>query len=342
MIAGKRSALQANLIALTQTELMFVFATLIILILLNSIEKVEEYEQERQQISELLDDGQQEPERLLERTGALIDENRKLDRVLELAKQQQLGEGDRVRLVESSQRAAVHLQIDPDAPLPEIMEAAVQKLENREAERRLLADALARADRGPDGSSSQEQSLRLVKRARDLAASSNASQRELRQIVEHAKKSGIDEAQIKTIGETAAAQQQQQEKRIEQLERQFASTLHDKLGFTPCWPKPPAGHHLAFDIEWNKADGTYRLRGIFPAAEPIVARALAGPLAILRDYPQGWISPQRLLEFGQRIGQARAAQYDDDCQLTARIDPSVDGNVVLFIRDQVRLYPIYL
>ncbi|MCY4325394.1 MAG: hypothetical protein OXC81_05170, partial [Betaproteobacteria bacterium] len=184
MIASKRSALQANLIALTQTELMFVFATMIILILLNSIEKVEEYEKEREQISQLLSDGQPEPqpepERLAERTGALIDENRKLAQVLELAEQQQLGQGDRVRLVETARKAAAHLQIDPDAPLPEIMEAAVQKLENREAERRLLADALARSDSGPDGSNPQDQNLSLVKRARNLAAAKDATERELR------------------------------------------------------------------------------------------------------------------------------------------------------------------
>lgn len=337
MIASKRSAMQANLIALTQTELMFVFATLIILILLNSIEKVDEYEKERQQIAEMLDDDRPQPERLAERTGALIDENRKLSRVLELAKQQQLGEGDRARLVENARKAAVHLQIDPDAPLPEIMEAAVQKLENREAERRLLADALARADRGPDGSGAQQQELRLVKRARALAARSNATQQELRQIVEHVQKSGIDQAQIKTIRQAAAQQQQDEDTgKFPQ-----PSTLSDRLGFTPCWPKAALPHHhFAFAIEWNGADG-YRLRQLFSASEPIIARALSGPLALLRDYPQGWISRERLLAFGQKIEQARSRQYKEDCRLTARIGDNANRDVVVFIRDRVHLYPIY-
>ena len=119
----------------------------------------------------------------------------------------------------------------------------------------------------------------------------------------------------------------------------------DKLGFTPCWPRHDSEvpYYYAYDV--HHANGRYEVQAHRDWTTPVVRDALSGPLRALRDYPGEPLAEDGMRNFGQRINATvdvlrQRGIYPQDCVLMVTLNPEATGAVGVFIRSDVGFMPI--
>lgn len=130
---------------------------------------------------------------------------------------------------------------------------------------------------------------------------------------------------------------------------QSATSLGDQVGFDPCWPRQgdrsERRYYIAYDVTYANSRYAVKPHSDWQAGVPIVNQALAGPLSVLRNYPREPVTPDELLESGQRIEAAvdslrKNGTYPPKCLLVATINEEASGAVAKFLRHRVGIYPI--
>ena len=130
---------------------------------------------------------------------------------------------------------------------------------------------------------------------------------------------------------------------------QSGSGLGDQVGFDPCWPGPGGigerRYYIAYDVTY--ADNRYVVKphSDWQAGVPIVDEALVGPLSVLRSYPRVSASRREMLVLGQRINAAleplrENGLYAPGCLLVATLNEEASGAIAKFLRKDVGIYPI--
>ena len=122
-------------------------------------------------------------------------------------------------------------------------------------------------------------------------------------------------------------------------------------GFLPCWPgEANRLYYFAYDLTWLPAedgrsipprDGRYRIAAHSDMNVPSVAPVVDADLSIMRAVPVGEIDRRTLERFAENVEQARKEAYDDNCRLAVTLNGEAPGDVVKFIHDVLRFYPVY-
>lgn len=321
--SASRQIQRNMIIGLTQTEIMFIFTCLIILLLLASLDRLSEIETERDEIVAILDEPEQaEPKELTQHVTALVEENQRL----------------KVLIAEptlADQHAALAQAVgsEPDTPLPQLMSEATNKLQQQGG--------------NPQNSSKLSDSNNNQTTTTE-AAEPNSTLTDLFERIR-----GTDTPEqplaeqtddVKSLRQQIAQLQQQNSELANQVTKTETIVREQRtklIGFLPCWPQGETGHHFAYQIDYRISDNNFRLEPIWPSSVAFVQQDVANPLRVLAAYPQGWMNAETFTNFGRRLEQARLARYNNNCRLSARlINLDADGNVIKFIRDTVGLYPI--
>lgn len=119
------------------------------------------------------------------------------------------------------------------------------------------------------------------------------------------------------------------------------TSLGKKIGCEPCWRKSGIRqYYFAYKI-------TYYAGGAFEISQhpdlrsgaDIIGKALKG-LPSLRDYPEGKISQNTLLSFGQRLAKEKNKLHGEECDLVVTLNDEASGKIIKFVRDDVGFCPI--
>ena len=127
--------------------------------------------------------------------------------------------------------------------------------------------------------------------------------------------------------------------------------LKGKIGFIPCWLDVDASkvkHYPAYSITYTPAANgapekfVVKPSGHWNVSNKTVQDAVNGGLPSLAKYPTQWVNRDQLVAFGARLNREKNRHHDKECRLATYLnEKGVDGTVVRFIRDKVHLYPIY-
>ena len=310
-------------VSLTQTEIILVLATVLLLLLLGK----------NSHLATALDNlanAEETVQRLDDQMTASPDE---------IAEQRE--QADLAREVKEvlSRDGRGELAADRPRLAPQDVEEVRQALQERDrqrAEQAAVDEALARSN--IDASAARE---RQLERLGDAAATGTA----LRDALSTDRAAALDAAQ-------AGPQPEAQTRKLlaawlrEDAQADSAGA-GDKVGFTPCWPRAgERGYLFAYDITYANEEYELRPHTDWESGAMAVADALAGPLGqVLRGYPQGPVGETSLREFGRRVEAAiekRREQgiYREDCLLAVTLNGEASGNVAKFIRQSVLLYPV--
>ena len=117
-----------------------------------------------------------------------------------------------------------------------------------------------------------------------------------------------------------------------------------RIGFLPCWLRADVrtSYYHTYHTKYDASQNRFRISP-HPDLDkriPIIQAALAGELSLLRNHPKGWITEPEFATFGQKIRERKNRLYGEECRLTTTIDKDATGKEILFIRDKVGLYPI--
>lgn len=121
-------------------------------------------------------------------------------------------------------------------------------------------------------------------------------------------------------------------------------SLRDKIGFLPCWVgNGKRLYYHTYNITYYSGADVFQItpHRDWRIGADIVDRALAGGIPSLKKYPQGRISRETLLAFGERLDREKQNLYGSECRLTATINDDADGKIVNFILNKTGLYPIW-
>ena len=116
-----------------------------------------------------------------------------------------------------------------------------------------------------------------------------------------------------------------------------------RIGFLPCWPRDdsqPPYHFTTYLTEYNKTQRRFHISPHWDERIPIVQKALAGELSLLRNHPKGWITESEFAAFGQKIRERKNRLYGEECRLVTRINDA-GQKAIEFVRDNVGFYPVY-
>ena len=118
-----------------------------------------------------------------------------------------------------------------------------------------------------------------------------------------------------------------------------------RIGFLPCWLSADVrqSYYHTYRTKYDASQNRFRISP-HPHLDkriPIIQAALAGELSLLRNHPKGWITESEFATFGQKIRERKNRLYGEECRLTTKINEAATGKEIKFIRDKVGLYPIY-
>lgn len=312
-------------VSLSQTEIMLVLATVILLLLLA---KETDLRNTQSALAAAKGDAQVLAERVDRSPEEIAEQRRQADLAREV--KEVLSRNGEGRRPEDRPRLA-----------PRDVEAVRQALAERDqqrAEQAAVDEALTRAN-VVDSMATRE---RQIERLGEAAAAGAA----LREILPPDQAAALADAQAAPQPRTA----------LRELLADWAGDRRakgagtgDEVGFTPCWPRTGQRRYFfAYDITY--ADGTYQVlpHRDWVSGEPVVMDALAGPLGqVLRDHPKTPVSEVAMREFGQRVqvaldGLREEGTYRQDCLLAVTINGEASNNVSKFLRVQARFYPVTL
>jgi len=297
---GRHKARQ-NVVALTQTEIMFVFAAIILILL--QVKQVDndrlrgDYEELAQRAEAVEQERESAPfeevKRTLVRSGALEEQeglsaeesqNRVLRKIRDLARPAE----DRV---------------EPDEQVKSVL-------------RRASADEIVQPGQGE--LEQLEEVLRLARIGKQAEAEREESA---------AAEGAGGEA---SSGEGARSS-------ADAARRKVA----DKVGFNPCWPKISGetySYHRTFSMEYDRGTDRFRIEPDWDEGAPLVSNALDGPLALLREHPQGWIGRDEFARYSIEVSQQAARAYGPGCKLVTKINDA-GRDAILFVARY--FFPIY-
>ncbi len=118
-------------------------------------------------------------------------------------------------------------------------------------------------------------------------------------------------------------------------------TLANKVGFDPCWPKVADGYisyHFTFSTVYDSETDLYRMEPAWDESVLQVRNDLDSVMAVLRRRPEGWITEDEFARFGEEVREQTRTVYRTDCLLVTRINDA-GKKAILFIGKY--FYPIY-
>ena len=97
-----------------------------------------------------------------------------------------------------------------------------------------------------------------------------------------------------------------------------------KIGFDPCWERTTtAGNlsfHATFETKYDVQRDAYMISPAWDESVPQIRDALEGPLALLKSHPAGWIAPERYAQYGNMVRNLAESLYGPECRLVTTID----------------------
>lgn len=123
--------------------------------------------------------------------------------------------------------------------------------------------------------------------------------------------------------------------------------LKEEIGFIPCWladASTERKYYFSYDIFYDAGAQSFQIKpsGDWNVPDDSVQKAVNGGMPSLKQYPAGAVQRDKLRDFGVRLNEEKIKLYGEECRLVTHInEKGVDGTVVKFIRDKVHLYPIY-
>lgn len=119
-----------------------------------------------------------------------------------------------------------------------------------------------------------------------------------------------------------------------------------KVGFDPCWPRDDLPYHyFAFDIEYSAVTQLFSIRRFRYQDQYSEERSieLHAQLPILNEYPKVPVDRDTILNYAMRLNEEKEKKYGSDCRLSTEINKEgVDSTIIEFVRDELKLYPIWL
>lgn len=322
-----------SIVSLTHTEIMLVLAVVILLLLLakgfaltESQEKLEETERRVALLEQASGDSAEEEEARQEK----VDLAEEVTEILVLGgtvkddggKERQLGEQP-----------------------AEDVRALVDEKKRRDKMDEVIDDALARAEESPpdksegssDSSGSRPQDDSGVNSEQQRTEKIIRMSEEVAKTKEEADALRSENEKLKaTISVAAAAEK-------EKSDSARVKSISDEIGFFPCWlGDGNRKYYFTYDIIHYADSDTFRIspHSDWRSGADVVNESLNG-LPVIKNYPKGNISHKQLLAFGKRLTKEKNKLHDKRCLFATTINKEVNGTIILFIRNQVRLYPVY-
>ena len=294
-----------GIVSLTHTEIMLVLMTIIILLLLAKSFALSKSEQDRERA--------EQPVELL--AGAERKSEPREQKPVDLA----------AEIVGMLVREGVGV----DDPSSEALVEAVRQQVGENRQRKAREAAIARALEKAGGDPKQ-----------DGKAGTTTPPFE-DQLEALAEKAAVGEAVREALGE----EQMDPETARSRIAGLQANELKGKIGFVPCWLGPgQPKYYGTYSVTYIPDKDRFAIEPHthWNSGAQVVDHALQGNLSILKDYPKRRVTPQKFLAFGRDVEKSRKQLYGNDCHLAVTLNKdNVDGNIVEFIRDQVRFWPIY-
>ena len=336
-----------RLISLTQTEIMFVLAAVILLLLFAKIDDLTKVQEDLQEArSEIVS--------------------------MSVAAKESEDAGIIHKIITES-------GIDPNAPdvaeqVTATLDAMIAENQQLQEVDNVLAEVKTKPNESKSKSSEKEKETRMEK-LRKAVKDANAFNEEKRESNADSESEEGTSEQVEAEREKSKSQEPKQEMPPEQSDEYYASVgkaTWDALGkeslspqevknriikllvggFMPCWLREPSKqnrrrYYYAYDITY---DGEKDLYKILPhkdmqSTATVVQEALSGGLSILQDpsqIPQGWVKAEAMEEFGKKVKRKKDALYSDksDCWLMTTINKSASGFKQEFVQLRVGFYPI--
>lgn len=117
--------------------------------------------------------------------------------------------------------------------------------------------------------------------------------------------------------------------------------LADMVGFDPCWEKVVdnrVSYHLTYSTVYDRDTDRYRIRPAWDEAVTVVKADVDGPMSALREHPTGWVDRDTYAEFGRRIDLARRMSYGRGCRFVTKINDAGQAAIEFVNR---YFYPVY-
>lgn len=295
-----------NMVSLTQTEIMFVFAALI-LVLLNQRE---------------LDNRD------------LRDANRRLAQEVHEVRLLAPEAGSAEGTGEMRARAADERALEQ---IRDVLVASGQleepRSESRETEGRLMAEGVEELARQAAEAKLDEPVKNVLERAREeelfpgAISDAEIAGAMLREARERSVRKSSEGAGVAQAGQGG-------------IDR---GNWADKVGFDPCWEKiteeGELSHHFAFTTRYDSDTKLFMIEPGWDAGVPVVRDALDWRLVMITDHPKGWVGKDEYAEFGKRVRDAARTAYKPGCLLSTRLNLSADGHTARFVARFI--FPVY-
>ena len=78
--------------------------------------------------------------------------------------------------------------------------------------------------------------------------------------------------------------------------------------------------HATFETKYDAQRDAYMISPAWDESVPQIRAALEGPLALLKSYPAGWIAPERYAQYGGMVRNLAESLYGPECRLVTTID----------------------
>lgn len=340
------------IVSLTQTEIMLVLAVVILLLLLAKNADLAAATEDVEAVKRL-------NVALEERTTATQEE------ILEQKSQADLAREVKEVLVRGgsespSESETSRLQPDDVAAIEEAIQHRRQQTAEQEAVDRALQHAATGSPEQPKADRIEElgNEAGLAKALRESLSPERLD--ELQEAIENdrAAESGPQQPLGSEVAEQQVAANEVGKGRSEAVRSLLAEWLQetreqrgegDQVGFDPCWPgsgrRLERRYYIAFEITHEAGRFLVKPHADWQSGAAIVNRALSDPLAVLREHPKGWTTPERLRAFGERVEEAlkpmrESGEYPRRCLLVTTLNEEASGAVAKFLRITVGLYPI--
>ncbi len=132
---------------------------------------------------------------------------------------------------------------------------------------------------------------------------------------------------------------------------ELAGGRGDKYGYIPCWPRTGQGtkeRYHTYDVTYDH--GLFKIKLSSDWSQPEVSsreKLDAKLFAVLRNYPRA-VSEQDFAEFGKRVENVLAGMRGDNfggwykprCSLVVTINRGAPISAAIFIRQNVKMFPI--
>lgn len=130
------------------------------------------------------------------------------------------------------------------------------------------------------------------------------------------------------------------------LTQEEARDIKERIGFLPCWRRAgtPA-YYFTYALTYDAARQQYQIAAHpnLQSSAAVVRAALDSHLRVLQNFNNSWQSADELQQFGNQVERAKKAMYGEhtECRLAVSINEEVRGTIIKFIRTATNFYPIY-